>query len=68
MGAQEQCSVLEDCLKLLKGERGEQRLSGLLLVTKSWTITPPSVGFTTLLHFAFSIYYGALLMKAHSHG
>jgi len=25
---------LEDCLKLLKGERDEQRLAGLLLVTK----------------------------------
>lgn len=26
--------LLEDCLKLLKGERDEQRLAGLLLVTK----------------------------------
>ncbi|KAI4337280.1 hypothetical protein L6164_015716 [Bauhinia variegata] len=31
---QEQNSTLEDCLKLLKGERDEQRLAGLLLVTK----------------------------------
>lgn len=31
---QEQTPNLEDCLKLLKGERDEQRLAGLLLVTK----------------------------------
>lgn len=31
---QEQSPSLEDCLKLLKGERDEQRLAGLLLVTK----------------------------------
>ncbi|KAJ7958552.1 neurochondrin [Quillaja saponaria] len=31
---QEQSPHLEDCLKLLKGERDEQRLAGLLLVTK----------------------------------
>ncbi|KAF7830325.1 neurochondrin isoform X1 [Senna tora] len=31
---QEQTPSLEDCLKLLKGERDEQRLAGLLLVTK----------------------------------
>lgn len=32
---QEQRSpALDDCLKLLKGERDEQRLAGLLLVTK----------------------------------
>ncbi|XP_019417134.1 PREDICTED: neurochondrin isoform X2 [Lupinus angustifolius] len=31
---QEQSPNLEDCLKLLKGERDEQRLAGLLLVTK----------------------------------
>ncbi|XWS72712.1 hypothetical protein CRYUN_Cryun02cG0064100 [Craigia yunnanensis] len=30
----EQSVSLEDCLKLLKGERDEQRLAGLLLVTK----------------------------------
>ncbi|KAM3759194.1 hypothetical protein ACB098_01G103000 [Castanea mollissima] len=30
----EQSPSLEDCLKLLKGERDEQRLAGLLLVTK----------------------------------
>lgn len=30
----ERCPSLEDCLKLLKGERDEQRLAGLLLVTK----------------------------------
>ncbi|XP_038696051.1 neurochondrin isoform X2 [Tripterygium wilfordii] len=29
-----QSPALEDCLKLLKGERDEQRLAGLLLVTK----------------------------------
>lgn len=32
--SQEQSASLEDCLKLLKGERDEQRLAGLLLVTK----------------------------------
>lgn len=33
--AQQQHSPnLEECLKLLKGERDEQRLAGLLLVTK----------------------------------
>ncbi|CAL0319142.1 unnamed protein product [Lupinus luteus] len=31
---QEQNPNLEDCIKLLKGERDEQRLAGLLLVTK----------------------------------
>ncbi|KAK3211603.1 hypothetical protein Dsin_016309 [Dipteronia sinensis] len=31
---QSQSQSLEDCLKLLKGERDEQRLAGLLLVTK----------------------------------
>ncbi|XP_057434401.1 uncharacterized protein LOC130727311 [Lotus japonicus] len=31
---QEQSPNLEECLKLLKGERDEQRLAGLLLVTK----------------------------------
>lgn len=31
---QEQGPSLEDCLKLLKGVRDEQRLAGLLLVTK----------------------------------
>ncbi|MED6132477.1 hypothetical protein PIB30_019452 [Stylosanthes scabra] len=31
---QEQCPNIEDCLKLLKGDRDEQRLAGLLLVTK----------------------------------
>ncbi|KAL5786001.1 hypothetical protein ACOSQ2_008393 [Xanthoceras sorbifolium] len=31
---QSQSPSLEDCLKLLKGERDEQRLAGLLLVTK----------------------------------
>ncbi|KDP33550.1 hypothetical protein JCGZ_07121 [Jatropha curcas] len=31
---QEQSPALDDCLKLLKGERDEQRLAGLLLVTK----------------------------------
>ncbi|XP_062163182.1 uncharacterized protein LOC133870141 [Alnus glutinosa] len=31
---QEQSPSLEDCLKLLQGERDEQRLAGLLLVTK----------------------------------
>ncbi|XP_028115053.1 uncharacterized protein LOC114312965 isoform X1 [Camellia sinensis] len=31
---QRQSPCLEDCLKLLKGERDEQRLAGLLLVTK----------------------------------
>ncbi|XP_010528500.1 PREDICTED: neurochondrin isoform X2 [Tarenaya hassleriana] len=31
---QEQSPSLDDCLKLLKGERDEQRLAGLLLVTK----------------------------------
>ncbi|GMY29228.1 neurochondrin isoform X1 [Fagus crenata] len=31
---QQQSPSLEDCLKLLKGERDEQRLAGLLLVTK----------------------------------
>ena len=34
LSAQEQSPSLEDCLKLLKGERDEQRLAGLLLVTK----------------------------------
>lgn len=35
MEAQQEPSLnLEDCLKLLKGERDEQRLAGLLLVTK----------------------------------
>lgn len=29
-----QSPSLDDCLKLLKGERDEQRLAGLLLVTK----------------------------------
>ncbi|KHG18103.1 Neurochondrin [Gossypium arboreum] len=32
---QSQSVSLQDCLKLLKGERDEQRLAGLLLVTKS---------------------------------
>ncbi|OVA07955.1 Neurochondrin [Macleaya cordata] len=32
--SQEQAPGLEDCLKLLKGERDEQRLAGLLLATK----------------------------------
>ncbi|KAK4784337.1 hypothetical protein SAY86_018705 [Trapa natans] len=31
---EQQSPSLEDCLKLLKGERDEQRLAGLLLVTK----------------------------------
>lgn len=31
---QQQTPSLDDCLKLLKGERDEQRLAGLLLVTK----------------------------------
>ncbi|XP_031382771.1 uncharacterized protein LOC116196947 isoform X1 [Punica granatum] len=31
---QEQSPSLDDCLKLLKGERDEQRLAGLLLLTK----------------------------------
>ncbi|XP_068345246.1 uncharacterized protein [Pyrus communis] len=31
---QSPAAALEDCLKLLKGERDEQRLAGLLLVTK----------------------------------
>lgn len=31
---QGQSLTLEECLKLLKGERDEQRLAGLLLVTK----------------------------------
>ncbi|XP_052111622.1 uncharacterized protein LOC107470437 [Arachis duranensis] len=30
----EQCPNMEECLKLLKGDRDEQRLAGLLLVTK----------------------------------
>ncbi|CAL5440109.1 unnamed protein product [Camellia sinensis] len=34
MEQQRQSPCLEDCLKLLKGERDEQRLAGLLLVTK----------------------------------
>ncbi|KAI7987574.1 Neurochondrin [Camellia lanceoleosa] len=34
MEQQRQSPSLEDCLKLLKGERDEQRLAGLLLVTK----------------------------------
>lgn len=31
---QESSAALEDCLKLLRGERDEQKLAGLLLVTK----------------------------------
>lgn len=31
---EERSPSLDDCLKLLKGERDEQRLAGLLLVTK----------------------------------
>ncbi|KAF8034927.1 hypothetical protein BT93_C1066 [Corymbia citriodora subsp. variegata] len=31
---EKQSPSLDDCLKLLKGERDEQRLAGLLLVTK----------------------------------
>lgn len=34
MQEQQQLPDLNDCLKLLKGERDEQRLAGLLLVTK----------------------------------
>ncbi|WCJ30351.1 neurochondrin family protein [Euphorbia peplus] len=34
MEQQQRSPTLDDCLKLLKGERDEQRLAGLLLVTK----------------------------------
>ncbi|KAF6147623.1 hypothetical protein GIB67_031614 [Kingdonia uniflora] len=34
MGSQEPTISLDDCLKLLRGERDEQRLAGLLLATK----------------------------------
>lgn len=34
MNLQEQGPSIEDCIKLLKGERDEQRLAGLLLATK----------------------------------
>ncbi|RZC69794.1 hypothetical protein C5167_033096 [Papaver somniferum] len=37
MNSKEQAPALEDCLKLLKGERDEQRLAGLLLATKFCT-------------------------------